>query len=114
MARSFLRYGSKRKTDTKKGIMRQIISILAISGLAFTMASCENRRDRMVTEEKQRIIDSMHLEMVRQQTIDSMNEVVRMEQEMMDEDGGTAGTTRQSASGSSGSTYSGTSSGTSS
>jgi hypothetical protein len=54
--------------------MKQVIAILGIGILA---ASCNTNSKNAALEAQQNTIDSMKMEMAKQQVIDSMNEVVR-------------------------------------
>jgi hypothetical protein len=59
--------------------MKQIVSILAISGIGL-MTSCgtsETKNQEMALQAQQRTIDSMKIEMARQQVMDSMADVAK-------------------------------------
>jgi hypothetical protein len=60
--------------------MKQIIATIAIAGIAI-MSSCSNsavKQQEAAMKAQQYTIDSMKMELARQQIIDSMNEVSRM------------------------------------
>jgi hypothetical protein len=71
-------------TKLKSKTMKQVLVALTIGVFALTATSCNSSEDRQREADmaaQQRTLDSMKLEMARNQAIDSMNEVARIREE---------------------------------
>lgn len=63
--------------------MKQILTVLLFAGLAAT-SSCSNSAAEREKQAQQRALDSMKMELANQKRMDSMREVVRLQQQAID------------------------------